>query len=374
MAEALKHLLGREAVDWLAGSLAAVHPVFDRAAFIAESLEGLEALELKQRAAHIAAAMKQHLPPSYPDAARIVARSLGPVVAATGENGSSVLRYMPHDAFVARFGLSHPQESFRLQEELTQRFTCEFSIRLFIAAHAEETLAQLRRWVVSDNAHLRRLVSEGMRPRLPWAPRLPAFQRDPQPVIALLELLKDDPVRYVQRSVANCINDIGKDHPDLAVDLCNAWLNDATPQRRWIVGHALRSLVKKGHRGALALMGGGGKPKIAISEIVLSPKRLSIGDKLSFSVVVTSEARQPQKLIADYRVFFVKANGQALPKVFKLKTLQLAAGESVRLKATLSFAIMTTRRHYPGVHRIELVVNGVGYTAGAVNVTARRKG
>jgi len=132
--------------------------------------------------------------------------------------------------------------------------------------YPNETYARLLEWTRDRNVHVRRLVSEGTRPRLPWAPRLRAFQADPRPVIALLELLKDDPERYVQRSVANNLNDIGKDHPDLAVEVCRRWSASAPPGRAWIVRHALRSLVKTAHRGALETLGVGGKPRVQIGK------------------------------------------------------------------------------------------------------------
>ena len=137
--------------------------------------------------------------------------------------------------------------------------------------YPEETYERLIEWARDENVHVRRLVSEGSRPRLPWAPRLSAFLQDPQPVIALLELLKDDPERYVQRSVANNLNDIGKDHSEIAVEVCRRWSVGASPGREWIIKHALRSLVKKGHTGALELLGVGGKPEVAISRARLVP-------------------------------------------------------------------------------------------------------
>src|SRR5262249_34126743 len=154
------------------------------------------------------------------------------------------------------------EPAMRAQYELTKRFSAESSIRAFLMQYPEATYARLLEWARDGSVHVRRLVSEGTRPRLPWAPRLRAFQDDPRPVIALLELLKDDPERYVQRSVANNLNDIGKDHPELAVEVCRRWSARTSPGRAWIVRHALRSLVKKGHRGALEAVGAGSRPKV----------------------------------------------------------------------------------------------------------------
>src|SRR5262245_24710580 len=190
--------------------------------------------------------MRAHLPRAFPAAAEILVASLGPELDGTEGFGLSPFRYLPHVLFVQKYGLDHFEPAMRAQYELTKRFSAESSIRAYLVKYPDATYARLVEWARDESPHVRRLVSEGPRPRLPWAPRLPAFQKDPRPVIALLELLKDDPERYVQRSVANNINDIGKDHPDVAVALCRQWLNSATPARRWIVGHALRSLVKRG--------------------------------------------------------------------------------------------------------------------------------
>lgn len=370
MAEPLKHILNEAAVRWLAESLAAAHPLLDKRAFIAASLDGLESLDLKARAAHIAGAMRTHLPADFPEAARIVAASLGPEVPPTGETGVMVLRYMPHDCFIALHGLGHPEDAFLLQEQLTRRFTSEFSIRCFIERYPLQTLERLRRWARDPDPHLRRLVSEGTRPRLPWAPRLRAFQQDPAPVVALLELLKDDPVRYVQRSVANSINDIGKDHPELAVALCRRWLVKAPPGRQWIVKHAMRDIVRKGRPEALALFGAGKAPKVAIGHIKLTPARVKKGGLLRFSFDLTSKSASRQTLVVDYIVHFVKANGRGRPKVFKLAKLALEAGGTVALSGKISFADLTTRKHYPGLHRLEAQINGKVYPLGRFQLHA----
>jgi hypothetical protein len=180
-------------------------------------------------------------------------------------------------------------------------------------------------------------------------------------VIALLELLKDDPERYVQRSVANNLNDIGKDHPDLAVEVCRRWSAGASPGREWIVKHALRSLVKKGHRGALGTLGLGGKPNVRVTGVRLIPPRVKLGGELRFSFEIASTGKRIQALLIDYVVHFVKANGATRPKVFKLRRIGLSPSARMKLGSTVSFEDMTTRRHYRGRHRIDLLINGVAY-------------
>jgi 3-methyladenine DNA glycosylase AlkC len=205
-------------------------------------------------------------------------------------------------------------------------------------------------WTRDPSEHVRRLVSEGTRPRLPWAARLPAFQRDPAPVLALLERLKDDPALYVRRSVANNLNDIGKDHPALLADTARTWLQGATPERRWIVQHALRSAVKRGEPGALAALGFGAAADVQIGQPSITPQSSAvIGGTLVVAFDVINNRAQPQRVLVDFAVHYIKANGQSRAKVFKLKTLDLAAHETQRVGKQISLAEMSTRKHYPGL-------------------------
>ena len=359
MAEALKHFFDRSLIASLGDALAGVHPALDRRRFTSDALRGLEELELLARGAHIAAVMQRHLPADFPSAVQLLIASLGPELSSTESFGMAPFRYLPHVSFVARYGLDHFEASMQAQLELTKRFSAESSIRPFIERYPEQTYARLLLWARHPNVHVRRLVSEGTRPRLPWAARLREYQREPGPVIELLELLKDDPERYVQRSVANNLNDIGKDHPERLVELCTAWSDGAGEGRRWIVKHALRSLIKRGHPGALALMGAGAVPRVAVHGVGWVPAKPRRGGVVTVSFELRSTARASQALLVDYAVHFVKANGQPRPKVFKLRRLELPARGSVQLQARVSLVDMTTRKHYAGRHAMELLVNGV---------------
>lgn len=355
----------------IARDLKRAYPAFDSRAFSQQCLDGLAPLSLTGRAAHIAAAMRRHLPADFDQVAEILERSLGHHT--PDHNGSSMasFKFMPHTILTASDGLQHFEASMRLQYEITQRFTAEFSIRAFLNAHPEATYARLVEWSVDPSHHVRRLVSEGSRPRLPWAPRLRHFQKDPQPVLALLERLKDDPELYVRRSVANNLNDIAKDHPGVVVDVCRRWLKEhASPNRKWIVSHALRSLVKAGHPGALELMGAGAQPKIRPGDVRIAPKRVKKGGRVECTLSLVSTARAPQDLLIDYIVHYVKADGRTSPKVFKLKRLTLARGASAPLRIVIKLAELTTRKHYPGTHRVELLVNGQKVPVGEFQLTA----
>jgi 3-methyladenine DNA glycosylase AlkC len=263
VASQLKDQFGESAPRAIAAMIRAVHPEFPHAAFLADVRVGYGPLSLTQRGFHIASALRKHLPQEYPRAVRILVDSASQPHEHRATGGMSAFLYMPHMFFVSQHGLEHFEESMRAQHALTQLFTAEFSIRAYLEKHPERTLALLREWARDPSEHVRRLVSEGTRPRLPWAPRLRAFQKDPRPVLELLELLKDDPASYVRRSVANNLNDIGKDHPALLVATARRWLKNATPERRWIVNHALRSAIKRADAGALGALGYGGRADVS---------------------------------------------------------------------------------------------------------------
>ena len=257
----LKDLLGDAAIDCLAHNLALVHPRFDAKAFRRTAREGLAGLGIMQRGQHLAQALRAHLPSTYEDAVAVLLDSLTPPNTATADLGLAVFFYLPHTCFVARYGLDPAdnggrdpfETSMRAQYELTRRFTAEFSLRAFLRQAPVRTLTRLLEWTKDADPHVRRLCSEGTRPRLPWAARLPEFIRNPRLARPILEALKDDPELYVRRSVANHLGDVAKDHPDLVFALCEDWLAGASAERRWLIRHALRHPAKRGVAAALRL-------------------------------------------------------------------------------------------------------------------------
>ena len=357
MAPPLKLQFGAPVVERLATEISAVYSAFDGGAFRRDALHGFEALELLDRGRHLGAALYRHLPADFASAIDILLATLPPERAGIG--GMSSFFYLPHTEFVRQFGLPHLPESLRALHAMTQVFTGEFAIRPFLEHHPVGTLARLQRWATDASEHVRRLVSEGTRPRLPWAPRLRAFQRDPAPVLALLEMLREDPALYVRRSVANNLNDIGKDHPVLLVETATRWMEEATAERRWIVSHALRSSVKRGDASALAVLGFGGKARLEVVRSAITPARPVMGRMVDVTCTLRNPSRKAQRVVIDLRVHFVKANGGTTVKVFKVAVIDLAAGASIDLRKRISLADLTTRRHYPGHHLVELQMNGI---------------
>jgi 3-methyladenine DNA glycosylase AlkC len=364
MAEPLKNHFGTDVPALLAASICAVHPKFPAKAFAKDALTGFDALELTGRGRHLAAALHRHLPANYPQAVDILVRSSALPPKRKVASGMTGFFYMPHCFFVAEHGLGHLAESFAAQHALTQKFTCEFSIRPFLIHHPQATLAQLRQWAHDPSEHVRRLVSEGTRPRLPWAMRLPAFQADPRPVLELLDLLKDDAALYVRRSVANNLNDIGKDNPHVLIDVAQRWLVHASPEREWVVRHALRWAIKQGDAGALKALGFGKAVALDLRNPVVSPGKAVIGGAVTIAFDLHNPTAKAQDWMVDLAVHYVKANGASRAKVFKLKAVTVAPSATENLRKTVSLREMTTRKHFAGVHRVEAVVNGVAHAVG----------
>jgi 3-methyladenine DNA glycosylase AlkC len=257
----LKALMDRTLVALIGESLAGVVPGFDVRRFQASASKGLDKLELKERASFIARAMAEQMPADFDELAPLLVMSFGPPLGATGGNGLAPFFYFPHSHLIATSGVSRFESGMTANYEITKRFTAEFSVRPFLVEHRSKCLKLLTRWAKDENPHVRRLVSEGTRPRLPWAIRLPEFQADPQLSLPLLELLKDDPELYVRRSVANHLGDIAKDHLETVLEVCDVWLEEATnsdddarsENRRWVIRHAVRHPAKTGDTRAVKL-------------------------------------------------------------------------------------------------------------------------
>jgi 3-methyladenine DNA glycosylase AlkC len=369
----LKDFFDARVLARIAREIRAVLPAFPERAFLRDAARGLARLELLDRGRHVMRALRTHLPQDPERALDVLVRSLPPPLDATEGHGMEPFTYLPHVFYVAEHGQACFEASMRAQHALTQRFSAEFSIRGFLEREPERTLAVLRTWTGDASPHVRRLVSEGTRPRLPWTGRLRAFQRDPAPVLALLERLKDDPHPYVRRSVANNLNDVGKDHPALLVTTARRWLVGASPERRKLVEHALRTAVKLGDPRALRALGYAGGDAVAVTRASVTPKRPRIGDRLAVTIEVENRGRRATRAVVDLGVGFVKADGRVSVKVFKLRAVELAPHERLRLTKRISLAQQTTRTHHPGRHPVDVRINGRVVPAGAFTLDGARE-
>lgn len=355
-----EHLFSRERVEYLAGLLGQSTSDFDQAAFVKQTLSGWSSLELKQRIVQIACVLEQHLADHFPTAAQqIVAALPPPLDDQLSDDDFGDFIFAPLGEYIVRRGQQrrHVKISLQTLKQLTMRFSMEDAIRHFIRAHPEQTVASLEQWSTDPNYHVRRLVSEGTRPLLPWSGRidLPLSIRLPW-----LDRLHADSTRYVTRSVANHLNDISKSQPQQVLDALSRWRewrrqNDG--ELRWLERHALRTLIKRGDASTLRWLGFRTQPAIDLDDLALTATTVSPGDTLEFSCTLT--ARRRELLVIDYVIDFVKANGRTAPKVFKLKQVELAAGQQLRLSKRHPLrAAASTFTLYPGGHRLTLQING----------------
>ena len=229
-------------------------------------------------------------------------------------------------SFVERHGVEHPVKSLEAMPELTKHWSCAFAIRPFLENHLELTRSYPRQWVHGPHEAVRRLPSEGTRPLLPWSPRVKASTDDPQIGIELLNALRHDSSETICRSVTNHLNDISKSHPDLVVEVLSRWTKESVPVDPRMVKHALRTLIKQGHAGALALLGYSTSPEVEIVYFTCTPGSIELVDNIQLAAELKSTSGVNQRLVVDFVVHHVNAPGATSPKVFKWTTLNLAPG------------------------------------------------
>lgn len=345
----LKDLLNAPALARIGQAAAQAQAGFDERAYLAMACAGLDDLSIMQRMSRAADSLRAQLPAPYPEALQAVLR-IAPLL-------PRGFAHMVLPELVGRHGLAHFDLSLAALRELTPYSSAEFALRPFIAQDPDAVLAQALRWAEDGNDHVRRLASEGTRPRLPWARRLPLLQAEPQRARPLLEKLRADPSDYVRRSVANHLNDLTKDHPAWVLALLEGWPREAA-ETQWIVKHALRNLIKAGEPRALRLVGVQPGAQVTLLSFAVTPAQLRLGQVLQLQATLRSTTDQAQKLVVDYAIHYVKHNGTTSRKVFKLRTLELAGQAELVLEKKQTVADFTTRTHHAGRHGVELLVNG----------------
>lgn len=348
--ELWKNRLGPDAIAGLAAQIKEAYPPFEAEGFIAAVLDDeILSLGLKERTRIIAKRLRDYLPTDFGAAIDVLA---GTAPHVGGFENWALL------TFVELFGLEHFEESVRAMAALTPYSSAEFAIRPFMIHCTERMLPVLHRWAGDPNEHLRRLAAEGSRPRGVWVAHIESFRKDPSPVLELLEKLKADPSLYVRKAVANNLNDISKDHPELIIETARRWQYDRHCHTDWIVRRACRSLIKEGVPAVFPLFGFTEKPAVTCVALPVRPRTIKIGSRATFPFTIVSTGKKEQRLAIDYRLHYVKANGKTSPKVFKLAERTIAPGEALKLAIKQSFADLSTRRHYPGEHRLDIVING----------------
>ncbi len=316
----------------------------------------LDGLTFSQRVTAVKEAVLADLPDDYPNFATVVR-------AARRQPGLTGWMTFPLNEAVAERALAHRvfEPALALLADLTPLLTAETAVRPFVRHDLHRALRTIRSWTAHSDPHVRRLASEGTRPRLPWASRLPELITDPTPALPVLDALYRDTSEYVRRSVANHLNDISRDHPQMAVTTAARWLTAPAPTTPAVVRHGLRTLVKAGHPEALSLLGHDPDAAVDVTGPDVHTQEVRIGDHLVFHYAVTNTGSRTVRLAIDYVIHHQKANGTLTPKVFKLTTRSLAPQERWSGLRRHSFRPLSTRRYHPGLHRVQLQVNGRPY-------------
>lgn len=361
---ALKDSVDATVVDELARRFSEIDDRFDAPGFTARTVPGLDGLELKARIELIARELWRALGDRDPSASLAslveVARAEPPV-----EGWAA----WPLAAVIELFGPTRPSEALDAMEHVTKRMSCEFAVRPFLRDHFDATYARLVELTGHEDERVRRLPSEGMRPRLPWGTNVQRLLDDPLPGIAVLHRLRHDPSETVRRSVANHLNDLARTHPELVVETLAGWVADPATDRR-MVAHALRTLVKRGDPSALALLGFTTEAAVAVDHFEVSPDAVEMGSHIVLRADLRSTATGPQRLVVDFVVHHVTAAGTTSPKVFKWTTVDLAPGERRALVKRRLIQQASTRTYRSGTHRVELQVAGRVLAEAAFDVRA----
>jgi len=361
MAEAWKNMFNKETVSGFARAISAVYEPFEVDKFIKTTVDDTwESLELMARGKRITTQMREFLPKDYNTALRIMDKVIV---------DCEPFFKMCFPTFVELYGQDEADWdlSMHAMELFTQYSSSEFAVRPFIVKHEKRMMQQMYAWSKHENEHVRRLSSEGSRPALPWGQALNSFKKDPSPVLPILTQLKTDPSAYVRKSVANNINDISKTHPDLIAKLSKDWYGKHE-YTDWIVKHGCRTLLKKGNRDVLAIFGFHDVSSINISGFTLKAKSsiknesglsiplARIGEDICFTFTVkTNEAT---KIRLEYGIDYMKANGKRNRKIFQISELLFKANQNKTYEKNHSLEELSTRKHYPGLHSLTLIVNG----------------
>lgn len=370
--EKLKEAFNAQSVEHLANLLVAAHPKFPSREFSRRVLSNLAELELKDRVRLIARAIAEFLPPEPRRALPILEAVIKTENLPEGVAG---FQAWPLTQVVEDIAIEEPELALATLQKLTTVMSAEFAIRPFLIQHQALSLRTLKKWARDPDVHVRRLVSEGTRPRLPWGQRIPAFQKNPEICLPFLKILRRDPELYVRKSVANHLNDFSKDHPDWLVKELAKWNAEypMCPRISWIVRHACRSLIKAGHPAALRLQGFS-PAKVANASLRLAATKVKMGEGITFTF--SARAARSEAWLVDYAIHHRKSNGESKPKVFKWTKASLTKGDELVLEKRHRFVEISTRKYYPGIHHVEVFVNGksVGKKPFVLEMNSTRRG
>ena len=367
MAEPFKNMYNEQFFDRFSIDLKLVIKDFDAREFVSQIMDNeWENRELKQRCMHITTILKKFLPADYKEAITKILELLD-YVKNTQPDFSKIddtkfgltLEYGPVlDNYVEQYGLDDYETSVKAIEKITQFTSCEFSVHPFIIKYPDKMMQQMLVWSKHEHWGVRRLASEGCRPRLPWAMALPNLKENPAPIIPILENLKNDPARFVRLSVANNLNDIAKDNPQTVIDLVKRWQGESK-EVDWIIKHGSRTLLKQGNPEMMELFGFNSTVKsVHIENFQISIPKVKVGNSLEFSFNLLNKNNKRTKIRLEYGIYYQKANGTLTKKVHKISGKEYAENSTTQITRKHSFRVVTTRKFHPGLHQVAVIING----------------
>jgi 3-methyladenine DNA glycosylase AlkC len=331
-------------------------PDFEKKKFIKMIFSSaFETMELKQRMRHTATVLHHFLPKDYEKAIPILKNCIKQIQG--NQKNWGTIEYLFFADYIEQFGIEHYEISVDAIEFTTQFITCEFAVRPFILKYPNKMVPQLKKWAKHKNEKVRRLATEGIRPRLPWAMALPEFKKDPSQVLEILEILKNDESEFVRRSVANNLNDISKDHPNIVIDVAKKW-KGISKETDDVIKHASRTLLKQGHSDILNHYGLDSK-NISVENFRIENSNLKIGDNLSFSFELQNLHKKPKYIRLEYAVYFLRQNGTYGKKVFKISEREYEKNSITQVSKNHSFRVITTKKYYLGKQYVSIIINGM---------------
>lgn len=368
MAEPFKNMYNEQFFDRFTRDLKLVIKDFDAQGFISQIMDNeWEDRELKQRCRHITTVLRKFLPDDYKDAISKILELLDCVKKTLPDFskiddekfGLLTLEYgSVLDNYVEQYGLDDYETSVKAIEKITQFTSCEFAVHPFIIKYPDEMMKQMLVWSKHEHWGVRRLASEGCRPRLPWAMALPNLKKDPAPIIPILENLKNDPSRFVRLSVANNLNDIAKDNPETVIDLVKRWRGESE-KVDWIIKHGCRTLLKQGYPEVLELFGFDSIVKnISVENFQISTPEVRVGNSLEFVFSLVNNNNKKTRIRLEYGIYYRKANGTLAKKVHKISEKEYAGNSTTLITRQHSFRVVTTRKFHPGLHQATVIING----------------
>lgn len=362
----LKDIYSKSFYNRFADTVVSVYPVFDSAKFKKFIFAAdWQNMELKERMRHTTLALNRFLPADFGHAMKVI-REIITVLRKEGDGG---LEYMFFPDYIEVYGIDHYDVSVKAIEFVTQFISCEFAVRPFLIKYGDKMIGQMQQWSLHKSAAVRRLASEGMRPRLPWAMAVPALKKNPSPILPILENLKNDPSEFVRRSVANNLNDISKDFPAIVTGIAQRWkgISAATDA---IIKHASRTLMKQAHPEMMKYYGIADSTGLKLSAFKIHTPSVTIGNSLEFSFTIKNTEDKKQILRLEYAIFYLKKNGQLSRKVFKISERPYRPKEKYVVLRKQSFKNITTRKFYPGKHKVAIIINGQERKAGGFELHA----